>query len=214
MCREPVGEGAKRVTTAGVGSGLEAGGEVMAGVITPAPANPSLAEWTRRFLGAQVADQTLRWRLWAPVAFGGGCGTYFALKTEPPVWPLVAGAFLAVGLWFAARRLALPRLAALPLMLLACFALGIMVAKLRTDAVAAPIAPAMAEPTVIEGWVIDVDSRGSAGPRVVIDPRTAARRDACPPARDAAGCHARAGTGGAAVRHSQSAAGSRQSRGL
>lgn len=170
MCREPVGEGAKRVTTAGVGSGREAGGEVMAGVIAPAPANPSLTERTRRFLGAQVASQTLRWRLWAPVAFGGGCGAYFALKTEPPVWPLVAGALLTAGFWFGARRLALPRFAALPLMLLACFALGIMVAKLRADAVAAPIAPAMAEPTVVEGWVIDVDSPGSAGPRVVIAP--------------------------------------------
>ena len=142
----------------------------MAGVIAPAPANPSLAERVRRFLGAQVADQTLRWRLWAPVAFGGGCAVYFALKTEPPAWPLIAGAVLAVGLWFGARRVALARGWTLGLMLLACFALGMAVAKLRTDAVAAPIAPAMAAPTVVEGWVIDVDSPGSAGPRVVIAP--------------------------------------------
>ena len=164
MCREPVGEGAKRVTTA------ESEGEVMAGVIAPTPPNPSLAARAREFLGAQFRDQTLRWRLWAPVAFGGGCAVYFALKTEPPAWPLIAGALLAAGLWFGARRMALPRVWTLSLMLLACFALGVAVAKLRTDAVAAPIAPAMARPTVVEGWVIDVDSPGAAGPRVVIAP--------------------------------------------
>ena len=42
-------------------------------------------------------------------------------------------------------------------------------AKLRTDRVSAPIAPAMAEPTVVEGWVVDVDSRGERGARVVIE---------------------------------------------
>ena len=164
MCREPVGEGAKRVTTA------ESEGEVMAGVIAPTPPNPSLAARTREFLDAQIAAQTLRWRLWAPVAFGGGCAVYFALRTEPPAWPLIAGAVLAAGLWFGARRMALARVWTLGLMLLACFTLGAAVAKLRTDAVAAPIAPAMARPTVVEGWVVDVDSPGATGPRVVIAP--------------------------------------------
>ncbi len=166
MCREPVGEGAKRVTTAG----LESEGEVMAGVIAPAPVNPSLGERVRGFLIAQVAEQTLRWRLWAPVALGGGCAVHFSLKTEPTAWPLLAGAVVAAGLWLAARRMALARVWSLSLMLLACFALGLAVAKLRTDAVAAPIAPALVEPTVVEGWVIDVDSPGEAGPRVVIAP--------------------------------------------
>lgn len=170
MCREPVGEGANRVTTAGAESGAVADGEVMAGVIAPVPANPSLAARVARFLAGQVADQSLRWRLWVPVALGGGCATYFALKAEPPAWPLIAGAALAAGLWLGARRLALARVWTLVLMLLACFVLGIAVAKLRTDAVAAPIAPAMARPTVVEGWVIDVDSPGSVGPRVVIAP--------------------------------------------
>ena len=142
----------------------------MAGVIAPEPPNPSLARRTGRFLSAQVAAQTLRWRLWAPVAFGGGCAVYFALGIEPPAWPLIAGAALAAGLWLGARRLARARVWTLGLMLLACFALGLAVARLRTDAVAAPIAPAMAEPTVVEGWVIDVDSPGSVGPRVVIAP--------------------------------------------
>ena len=142
----------------------------MAGVITPASANPSLGERARLFLGAQVAAQTLRWRLWAPVAFGGGCAVYFAFKSEPATSPLIIGAMVAAALWLWARRMAWARVLTLPLMLLACFALGMAVAKLRADAVAVPIALAMAEPTVVEGWVVDVDSPGDAGPRVVIAP--------------------------------------------
>lgn len=122
------------------------------------------------FLRAQVLLQALRWRLWAPVAMGGGCAVYFALETEPAVWPLPAFALLAAGAWLGARRAGLARVWTLPLMLLACFALGLVVAKLRTDAVAAPIAPALSEPTVVEGWVMDVDSPGAAGPRVIIAP--------------------------------------------
>jgi competence protein ComEC len=122
------------------------------------------------FLSDQLAVQDLRWRLWAPVALGGGCAVYFALKSEPPPWPLLAAAALTGALWLGARRRGLGRVWTLPLMLLACFALGLAVAKLRTDAVAEPIAPAMTEPTVVEGWVMDVDSPGAAGPRVVIAP--------------------------------------------
>src|SRR5690606_20040633 len=58
----------------------------------------------------------------------------------------------------------------LPLMLLAFFALGLARAGMRTEAVAAPIAPALSRPTVVEGWVLDVDSPGAAGPRVVLAP--------------------------------------------
>lgn len=122
------------------------------------------------FLRSQLAAQALRWRLWAPVALGGGCAVYFSLKTEPEAWLLLTAAALTAAAWQGARRLDLARVWTLSLMLLACFALGLAVAKLRTDAVTAPIAPAMDEPTVVEGWVVDVDSPGAAGPRVVIAP--------------------------------------------
>lgn len=126
----------------------------------------TVTEW----LGAQVAAQSLRWRLWAPVAFGGGCATYFAFRAEPPSWPLLLFAVAASGGWLAGRRLHLARAWSLCLLMLAFFALGLAVAKLRTDTVAAPIAPALEGPTVIEGWVVDVDSPGSAGARVIIAP--------------------------------------------
>ena len=111
----------------------------------------SLRSRFRGFLQAQIAAQALRWRLWAPVALGGGCAVYFALKPEPAVAPLILFAVATTAAWLGARRFNLARIWTLPLMLLACFALGLAVAKLRTDAVAAPIAPALSEPTVVEG---------------------------------------------------------------
>lgn len=121
-------------------------------------------------MAEQVAAQTLRWRMWSPVAFGGGCATYFALKSEPALWPLLGAAVVAVAAWQAVRRTGSGRAVTLPLMLSACFVLGLAAAKLRTDAVAAPIAPAMERPTIVEGWVMDVDSPGGAGARVVLAP--------------------------------------------
>jgi hypothetical protein len=55
-------------------------------------------------------------------------------------------------------------------MLLTCLALGLTMAKVRTERVTAPIAPTMAEPTMVEGWVMDVDSPGDRGHRVVVAP--------------------------------------------
>ncbi|RZJ04241.1 MAG: ComEC family competence protein [Brevundimonas sp.] len=142
----------------------------MPGVIAPVTPKPSPRRRVQVWLAAQVAAQTLRWRLWAPVAFGGGCAAYFTLKIEPPSWPLILSALVAAAGWRLARRLGWARTATLPLMLAACFTLGLAVAKLRTEAVTAPIAPALQEPTMIEGWVVDVDSPGQAGPRVVVAP--------------------------------------------
>jgi competence protein ComEC len=156
-------------------SDLEAG-EVIRGrsgraaLIPPDAAKPTPRTRIAGFLREQVEAQALRWRLWAPVAFGGGCAVYFALKEEPPLWPLLLAAAAVSAVWLAARRAGLRRGWTLPLMLAACFALGLATARLRTAEVAAPIAPALTEPTVIEGWVVDVDSPGSAGPRVVLAP--------------------------------------------
>lgn len=122
------------------------------------------------WLGSEVAAQGPRWRLWAPVAFGGGCGVYFGLRVEPPLWPLVGLAVLLGGLWLGARRAGWSRFWTLPLLLLACLTMGLATARVRTERIAAPIAPALSEPTVIEAWVVDVDSPGERGARVVIAP--------------------------------------------
>jgi competence protein ComEC len=153
--------------------GAEAG-EVMAGqsvraVLIPSDApKPSL--WRRLVdtLQTEVADQGLRWRLWAPVAFGTGSAIYFAIRFEPPLWPLAVAAALAGAVWLTSLRLGWRRTITLPLMLLACLTLGLAAAKVRTERVAGPIAPALAEPTVVEGWVVDVDSPGQSGARLVL----------------------------------------------
>lgn len=141
-----------------------------AALIPPDAAKPSPRERIAAWFADQVRAQSLRWRLLAPVAFGGGAAIYFALKGEPPLWPLVGVAVLILGVWLAARWRGLGRRVTIPLMLMACLAGGLAGAKVRSDRVAAPIAPAMAEPTVIEGWVVDVDSPGDRGHRVVIAP--------------------------------------------
>ena len=68
---------------------------------------------------AEVADQTDRWRLWAPVFFGAGCAAYFTLKVEPAGWPLIVAAVLSGGAWLAGRRLGLARRWTLALLMLA-----------------------------------------------------------------------------------------------
>ncbi|WP_420469535.1 ComEC/Rec2 family competence protein [Brevundimonas sp. FT23042] len=157
-------------------SAEEEGEEVIAGrsdravLIPPLAAKPRVRDRIVGFLEREVAGQTLRWRLWTPVAFGGGCATYFAFRSEPSAWLLLPAAGLFSGVWLIARRRRVARAGGLGLLMLACFALGLAAAKLRTDAVAAPIAPALDGPTVIEGWVVDVDSPGSAGPRVIVAP--------------------------------------------
>src|SRR3989344_4813794 len=112
-----------------------AGRSGRAALIAPDAAKPTPAARVRRFLRDQIDAQALRWRLWAPVAFGGGCATYFALEAEPPLWPLTLAALVAPVAWLVARRTGLRRGWTLPLMLLACFALGLACAKLRTDEV-------------------------------------------------------------------------------
>jgi len=55
-------------------------------------------------------------------------------------------------------------------MLLACIALGLATTKVRADRVAGPVAPTLAEPATLLAWVIDVDSPGANGARIVIAP--------------------------------------------
>jgi competence protein ComEC len=145
-----------------------AGQSVRAALIAPDAPKPSLWKRLREAVKAEIADQGLRWRLWAPVAFGGGCAIYFTLKAEPPLWPFVVAAVLACAVWLGARWVGARRMATLPLTLLACLALGLVAAKVRTERVDGPIAPALSEPTVVEGWVVDVDSPGQNGARLVL----------------------------------------------
>jgi len=99
---------------------------------------------------------------------GLGCAVYFALKVEPPLWPLLLAAALSIGCAAMAWSRGTWRI--IPFTLVAFAAVGLLVAKARSDAVAAPIAEASGGPVGIEGWVVDVSSPGSRGARVMLAP--------------------------------------------
>ena len=80
-----------------------------------------------------------RWPLWLPVALGAGCGAYFALPAEPPIF----FAWIALGLTWAAATLAIMGRArwrfAFVWALLAALLLGFGLAKLRETKVRTPV---------------------------------------------------------------------------
>ena len=179
----PVGEGAIRVTTdrsdedMGVQTGLlgppagRANSPPRGGrrFITPALALPSPAA-TLRALGEEAVAQRERVLLWAPVAFGIGAAVYLGLKEEPSLPPVMIGVGLAAGLafalWLWGRAFWVTALVGLA----ALAGIGFVAAKMHSDAMAAPIAPARPGLAHIEGWVVDIDTPSPRGERLLIAP--------------------------------------------
>ncbi|HEX2561290.1 MAG TPA: ComEC/Rec2 family competence protein, partial [Phenylobacterium sp.] len=122
------------------------------------------------WLGAEATTQLERWVLWAPMAFGAGAGTYFALPKEPSLalgLGLLAFAALAA---LAAMRWAGGRAVGV-LVLLAAFGLaGFSAAKIRAWRVAAPLIVEATGPRTVSGWVVDVASPGQGGQRLLLAP--------------------------------------------
>ena len=131
------------------------------------PPSPAAAlDWLR----GQAAAQGERLALWAPVAMGCGAGLYFALPREPLA--LVAWAVLALptGMLAVRFRVILPPAVRVMLVLGACALLGFALAKLRTEAVRAPVAPEGRGVQVVQAYVLDVASPGQGGPRLLLAP--------------------------------------------
>ncbi|MFN3584718.1 ComEC/Rec2 family competence protein [Phenylobacterium sp.] len=118
----------------------------------------------------QAAAQADRWTLWTPVAFGAGCALYFGLPREPQVWVAWLAIGFAAALLAGAARWAQGRALLATLVLMAFAMGGFGVAKLRTEAVRAPVALTGARPQVVEGWVLDVAPPGQGGQRLLIAP--------------------------------------------
>lgn len=134
-----------------------------------AEAAPTRLQRVRAWLGQQLVHQTDRWMLWLPVAFGGGCAAYIGVRQEPELWWLALGAAVAVGAAWVTRRRGWIA-ANLAAVMLAAFAAGMVAAKVRQVRVDAPQAPASRGLTTVEGWVVDVESPGARGSRVLIAP--------------------------------------------
>ena len=114
--------------------------------------------------------QADRWTLWAPVALGAGCAIYFALSREPQAWIAWALIPFALLLLAGAGRWSRWRALTIGLTLVGCALAGFGVAKLRTEAVKAPVAVAGGRPQSVEGWVVDIASPGQGGQRLLIAP--------------------------------------------
>lgn len=117
-----------------------------------------------------LAAQAERVFLWTPVAFGCGAALYMTALAEPPLVLLAAVFGIAVVGAVAWARTGRGGFIGVVLLLTACGAAGAFAGGLRTLVVTAPVVSDHAGPRWIEGWVVDVDSPGSAGPRLLIAP--------------------------------------------
>lgn len=129
----------------------------------------------RRALAAEAADQLDRILLWTPVAFGAGAAAYLGLKTEPTWWIAAGLAALACALALVARYLTASRPLIALTGLAATAACGLLVAKLHSDRVAAPVAGRTLGVVSVEGWVADVGTPSERGERLLIAPVRIAR---------------------------------------
>jgi len=122
------------------------------------------------WLADQAEAQTDRWTLWTPVALGCGCGLYFGLMREPQAWVTWALLPMVLGL-LVATRWSVTRAMTMALVLGACAVGGFAVAKLRAEAVRAPVAQTGSRPQTVEAWVVDIAAPGEGGQRLLLAPK-------------------------------------------
>ena len=131
----------------------------------------------RAWLGGAWRADADRRALWLPVGLIAGTGIYFALAVEP-AFSIGMGMGLA-GVLVAAAAVATgdgPNLRAV-LALGAAILIGFGAAKLRTEAVAAPVLPHKIGPVRFDGRVISADAHGK-GTRLLLAVERIARLDA------------------------------------
>ena len=114
------------------------------------------------WLARKLEAEQERWFLWLPVMFGGGIALYFLLPVEP--WTLAAMLPVVAAL---AVHLTVARGAIVALMTgaLLATALGIAAAKLRTEAVRAPVLARQVGPSTsmaLSSWSSRAPPRASA----------------------------------------------------
>ncbi len=130
----------------------------------PSPAR--IAAWLRE----QLQAQSDRAALWWPVAFGLGAAAYLGLKSEPSVWVAVILAVAGCCVLIAASLARAGRLAVHLAGFVALAAAGFLVAKIHSDRMAAPIAPARSGVVTVTGWVVDISTPSEKGERLLVAP--------------------------------------------
>ncbi len=183
MCREPVGEGAKRVTTFGrsvIGKGDQKGrGRASSTGLSLKPSwltaralHPA-SIW--EFIRTEGAAQVERWPLWTPVAFGAGAAIYFGLKTEPDFGACLIIALASLIPAIFASVWGRSRLLQVTSIMLTFSATGFANGALATHLAGAPRIPAAYGVGTVEGWVVDVASPSDERGRLLIAPTRIAR---------------------------------------
>jgi competence protein ComEC len=109
--------------------------------------------------------ERVRWVLWLPVALGTGVAAYFALPAEPGWVTALALPPVAFGLALASGPALVPRVAASVLLVMS---LGFVVAKVRTEAMRAPVLGREMRAADVRGIVELVEPRSGRGQRLTL----------------------------------------------
>ncbi|MFN3514366.1 MAG: ComEC/Rec2 family competence protein [Phenylobacterium sp.] len=104
------------------------------------------------------------------MAFGLGAASYFALPGEPVAAVGGAALLVAAAAAFASARWSPHRAVTVAVMLAAFLLAGFGAAKLRTEAVRAPIAPDGTGVQTLETYVVDIADPGQGGARLLLAP--------------------------------------------
>src|SRR5207344_84228 len=103
--------------------------------------------------------------LWLPVLFGAGIALYFFLPVEPTILVALLPLVAALALHAVARRQGPGVLITAGPLALAC---GVAAAKLRTEAVRAPVLQRQIGPVEVTGFVELIEPRPVRGQRITI----------------------------------------------
>ena len=116
-------------------------------------------------LARQLEAEHDRWFLWLPVLFGAGIVVYFALPFEPMLGVAVLPAVAALALHAAGPRAGVAGLATGAVL---AATLGLAAAKVRTEAVRAPVVQARAGPIDVYGHLELIEPRATGGQRLTL----------------------------------------------
>ena len=116
-------------------------------------------------IGRRLEAEQEHWFLWLPVLFGSGIALYFALPAEPPTLVALMPAVAALALHLAGPRSGLGGLFTAALL---AASLGATAAKLRTEAVRAPVLQSQTRPLDVYGHLELIEPRAGKGQRLTI----------------------------------------------
>jgi competence protein ComEC len=137
-------------------SGIEPRPVDAGGFAVHRPSRRSLLE----ALTLQLEVEHDRWFLWLPVLFGGGVALYFMLPSEPELMIALLPAVAVLALHLAGPSTGLAGLVTAALL---TATLGLAAAKLRTEAVRAPVLERQVGPIDVYGFIELVEPRATKG---------------------------------------------------